>query len=211
MENKSVIDKYVERLNSSVGLSNIKRNVEDNKIYFEYKDNEYRLRMPNYKERKILDTTKRDKYLELVGKVPCEQDLIIKLEQSGKSIKKIKKQIDDLEKDKEKYQELLAREARQDPKTENKKTIDKLITEIKTIVYKQTVLAYNKIQLLSPALENQVNDVELEQVILLLFEKKQDNNWVKVYNTKDDLDKENNQELLNNAAEMVRDLGVCNG
>lgn len=208
MENKSVIDKYIKRMNDSLGLSNIKRNIEDNKIFFEYKEIEYRFIMPNYKDRTFLNNTKQAKYLELVGKVPCEEELIDKLEKSGKSIKKLKDQIGNLQIDKDKFQELLAREARPKSEDENKETIDTLINQIHTTTYKQVVLANQKAQLLSPCLEIQVKDVELEAVILRLFEKKIDEKWVKVYNAKEDLDEETDNELLNNAAEMARDLGV---
>lgn len=210
MKKEKLVEKYIERLNDSLGLSNIKRNVENNKIYFEHNKTEYRIRMPNYKERKIIDLAKRDKYLSLVGTIPCEEDLIIKLEQSGKSIKKIKDKIADLELDKEKYQELLARETKQNQDKEDKESIDKLITEIQTIVYKQVTLAYNKAQLLSPSLENQVKDAELESIILVLFEKKQKDDWVKTYKNKEELDNEIDSELLNNTAEMCRDLGILN-
>jgi len=208
MSNKSMIDGYIKRLDDSLGINNIKRNIEDNKIYFEYKDAEYRIRMPNYKEKKIINTTKRNTYLELAGKVPCEKLLIEQLKQSGKSIEKIQKEIDNLEIDKEKYQELLAKEAKPDPKRENKKAIDELIKEIQTIVYKQVTLISNKMDLLSPCLENQVKESELESIILCLFEKKEKDNWVKVYNTKDELDNETDQILLDNTVEMARNLGV---
>lgn len=209
MSDKTTIDNYIERLDKSLGLSNVKRNVEDNKIYFEYKDIEYRLRMPNYKEKKIINTTKRNTYLKLVAeKIPCEKLLIEQLKQSGKSIEKIQKEIDNLEIDKEKYQELLAKEAKPDEKRENKKVIDELIKEIETIVYKQVTLISNKMDLLSPCLENQIKESELEAIILNLFEKKVEENWLPVYVNKEELDNEIDQILLDHVVGMARDLGV---
>ena len=212
MENtdKVFIEKYVERLNKSTGLNNIKRNIEDNKIFWDYKEIEYRLKMPSYGERKIIDNAKKAKYLELAGKVPCEDELIKQLAQSGKSIKKIRAEIKNLEMDKEKYQELLAKEAKPDPKHEDKKTIKETIDEIEKIVYKQVVLNYEIIQLLSPSIENQIKDIALECVILNLFDKKVEDKWVKVYEDKTKLDAEEDSVLLDNAVEMAANLGIYN-
>ena len=212
MENtdKVFIEKYVERLNKSTGLNNIKRNIEDNKIFWSYKEIEYRLKMPSYGERKIIDNAKKAKYLELAGKVPCEDELIKQLAQSGKSIKKIRAEIKNLEMDKEKYQELLAKEAKTDPKHEDKKAIKETIDEIEKIVYKQVVLNYEIIQLLSPSIENQIKDIALECVILNLFDKKVEDKWVKVYEDKTKLDAEEDSVLLDNAVEMAANLGIYN-
>lgn len=208
MENQTLINKYIERLNKSAGLDNVRRNVEDNKIYFDYKEKEYRVRMPNYKEKKIINSLKREKFLELVGTAPCRDKLIIDLEKSGKSISAIQREIDNLNMDKEKYQELLAKEAKTDSEKEDKEAIEKLITQISTIVYRQVELSVYKNQLLAPCLEIQMQDMELEAIILTLLEKKVEDRWERVYASKEDLDKEEDEEFLNNAAELARDLGV---
>lgn len=210
MENKGLIDKIVNKIDKSMGLSNVKRNIEDNKLYFEYKEIEYRLRMPNYKERKIIDKFKGARYLELVGTTPCKDKLIADLELSGKSVKKIRDQISDLDIDKGKLQEFLAKEAKPDAKHENKEAIEKLIADIRVVVYKQVTLLNEEFQLLSPCIENQIKDVELEGIILNLFDKKVDEKWIKVYNNKEELNNEEDSELLDNAVQLSADLGVYN-
>jgi transposase len=130
--------------------------VYDNKLHFKYKEEIYRVRLPNQKEHSNANSYKNQKYVQLL-----QQKDTLTIKQITKLLKE-KQDIDisDLDKEAKKLetemtQVYLTLAKRKDTETN---AIEELKKQLKEIREKRLTVILEKAGLLAPAIENQVQD-----------------------------------------------------
>lgn len=195
---------FLDRLNKLSAMDDTELNIKDNKIYFKHNDVQYRIRKPVYKEKKAIDQTRIAAYNQcLLSKVPFEKQLIESLKINGEDVSKIEKTILDLETKKKTLYIELATET-------DDATVEALQSDIYTLSVEQVSLSVQKSRLLSASLEYQVWAAVVEMCVFLLLEKEQDDQFVKVFDKREDFDNCQDVDLIEKASYLLDELGVIN-
>jgi len=187
MENKtqqmfsdSLYDLELNNFNNSI--------IQDNKIIFIVNDKTYRIRMPIQSEQAVVDN-KRNlaqlDYLKMEGCITRKQ-LIQQLKTIGIF------DIDKIEEDREK----LTRELKHlwiliaTKSSENKKYIEEYTSKVIKIQNELKNLSIDIATQLAPSLESRLEKFIIEYMTFLCTDKQNDKNWIKVWETFDDFQKE---------------------
>ena len=130
--------------------------IQDNKIHFKYKDDIYRVRLPNQKEHSNANSYKNTKYVQLL-----KQDDTLTIKQLVTLLKEKQDiDIDVMDKDAAKLEDELTQvyltlAKKKDTET---KAIEDLKKKLEEIRNKRLTIVMEKAGYLAPAIENQVQD-----------------------------------------------------
>jgi hypothetical protein len=163
--------------------------IQDNKLPFNYEDGRYRVRMPSQGEKYEAEDYRGQKQIEFIQRPNCktEADLrkilkennvvdLDKLEAKSKHIQKLIKNV---------YLKLA-------PKySEDKSGIDSDIDKINELQIELQDITHEISKHLAPALEQRLEGVYLEYLVYLCSEKFENENWVKIWKSFGDYQKDN--------------------
>lgn len=179
------LNEILEELQKDLVNSDI---VQDNKIVFPLGNNLYRVRMPNQKDLTVASNMKSVKYVELLR---LKDILTIKqitklLKEKDVDISEIDSQIKGYEDEMHEIYLTMAKK-----KDSEEKAISQLKKELEAVRKKRMDLVMEKVDLLAPALENQVNEFYYKYLTFLCteqYEEKEINNivtgdWKSVWKT----------------------------
>ena len=179
------LNEILEELQKDLVNSDI---VQDNKIVFPLGNNLYRVRMPNQKDLTVASNMKSVKYVELLR---LKDILTIKqitklLKEKDVDISEIDSQIKGYEDEMHEIYLTMAKK-----KDSEEKAISQLKKELEAVRKKRMDLVMEKVDLLSPALENQVNEFYYKYLTFLCteqYDEKEINNiatgdWKPVWKT----------------------------
>ena len=194
MEDKKVrqemIKKFDKKIKDIEDLDYAKDIIKDNKIQFIINKINYRVRKPTFKEKQLLRIFKAKKRNEFIqdSNLKLREELILEHKKSGIDIEAMDEQIRVLEKHKKE-----ARLKQAQVKDADKPKLTEKIEEIRS---KQIEISLKKQSLL----ENSIEDLWVEYVnaylVYLVLEIEENNKWKKVFNTFEELENSDNDELL---------------
>jgi len=163
--------------------------IQDNKLPFNYENNCYRVRMPSQKERFDAEEYRSEKQIEFIQRKNCKtkdelrkilkENNVADLDLLEKKAEKIRKQF------KEVYLKLAPRF------NEEKEKIQEEIDKINDLQSSLMEITQEITKHLSPSLEDRLEGVYLEYLTYQCTEKLNDKEWVKVWNTFEDWEKDN--------------------
>jgi len=181
-------------------MANLERNnfddslIKDNKICFIVNENLYRVRMPNQGEQSLAEHQRNLEQLSYLKQEGCitKNQLILQLKNSGIDIDKLEEERTELTKELKKYWFLLAT-----VDSTNKNKITEYSDKIKEIqnILKNSVM--NIAVYLSPCLESRLESFYIKYMTYICTEKQVNNEWIKVWNTFEDFNKD---DILGNTA-----------
>jgi hypothetical protein len=176
-----------KKIDEMLNLNNIKELIRSNEQIFEYNGITYRVRKPTYKQRQEAYTKRIEKYTELLknDKYLLEEDLKktylkrnINVETIANDMQNLIVKRDDLML---KLGELLKNGA---PDSD----LNLLKQEIEDLNDRISVLAFKRTSLLEFSIEQQVMMYTYSYFTFLLSEKKEGENWVRVWNKFEDFE-----------------------
>jgi len=188
-------DKKLEELTKIVNLKDLPGMVEDNFIPFEYKEENYRIRKPKFREKKELQNLRAQKYMELLkvkdNEGNCvyksEGDLIAYYKEQGIDIAALDSEVKKLQIQLKDAYFKLGEAIKDGLKEEQLRPFEDDIDVIKN---KMSKLLVKKTHYLEFSIENQLIIESFYFLAFLLTEKsvkeEEEEKWVKVWNTYND-------------------------
>ncbi len=204
MEDENKLSEVKKEIEKTVDYFKVEDILKKNTVEFEYKGNSYRVRKPVYKEVLEANNKKLAKYTEFLeakddnGKFiyKSEADWIKLHKDRGVDIDAMSKRIANLVIQREKVMlrlgEDIANKLNEQDREKYKQEVQEYTKEIQQ-------LSIEKTNLLGASIENQVMIYYYTYVTYLVTEKKDGENWVKVWNSFTDFEKEDNG-LINKAS-----------
>ncbi len=185
-DKKELAKKLTKEMQQADQLSNLEEMLKNNVIEFELKGITYRVRQPTIKERQEVKREKNKKYLELLNddSYLFQEHIIEKLEKKGKSIAKMVEAMNKLQEQIERLQLKLAEYG--NAKEKDNKIITDLKLKIFELMEERNLISMKKAELLSGSIEDTLLEFETTYFAYLLLEKKEGDNWVRVFNKYDD-------------------------
>lgn len=201
-EKKKEQKEFLQSLIDAEKLTESERVIQDNKIVFKVDDDLYRVRSANYDEQMEIETFRRKKYLEFVNKDDYlfKNQWIEKYKKKGIDISKIEHKILEYQ---DKIEKLMLRLA----KLSDKNAVEQLEKEIYEIKSKQAALHFEKVELLSYCIEEQLNMAVTSFYCYIVLEvKNKENKWNRVFKNYDEFSKSDNTKLINKSFYNVSEL-----
>jgi len=180
-----------QKLQEMGTLDEIEKLIQDNTIEFTYNETRYRVRKPTYEETEKLNYERMKKYNEMMldDNYKLEEQWIKDYKAKGIDINKMDTQLIE---NQTKEHELLRKIAKQKIESE----VEKLKERVLELRLTKEELLTKKSELLQFSIETQITNYVNECLCALVFEKKEDKEWVKVFKTHKDLLKSNDQDLI---------------
>lgn len=184
MDNENLMEVLEELQKDTLNTEEI----QDNKLFFMFDDNSYRVRMPNQKENAIANNYKNKIYIQLLQEKNDDgnpahmmlKNLIILLKETNQAdIAQFDKLAKELENELTQLYLTLAKK-----KTSEKKVIKKIKTEMAVVRNKRLAIIIEKAGYLSPAIEHQTQDDYYRCMTAICTEKLVDeekDKWTKVW------------------------------
>lgn len=172
----------LDELRSKIHLEKL---IANNTYEFEIEDKKYRVRLPNKKELSECEEERAKKLLEMLQKPDTykEREQWIKLYKNmGIDIKEMEAKIDT--KSQEVKQLYVSLTESQD---ENLK--QRLANEIEEIVNAQSKIAEEIKEKLKYSIEDTLNEYGNDSLMIKVFEKLEEPNWIRVYKSREDVEK----------------------
>lgn len=161
--------------------------VKDNKICFPYKGQDYRIRKSTQPEKRQMSEIRTQKFNQLLQEVGdtgkpkyiLKEQLIDIYEKRGISLSKMNQELIELS---HKEEDKLLKLASND----NEKQVKLLKDEIQGLRDDQTEISIRKAELLEFSLEDTLKEFMNTYLCYILLEKKEKDNWVRVFKTHED-------------------------
>lgn len=172
--------------------------VKDNKIEFKSGDKTYRVRKPNFPERHDVQQIRRKKYLELLK----DDDMLFRKQWTKLYKEKgidIDKMEDDVKRKQGEVEALLLRLVKIQS-TEPVKTLKDEITKLRSEQYELTI---EKTDLLQYSVEDQLLLHVNTYTTYLVLERKEDEKWIRHFETFEQFQKCENGDLMAKAFEYI--------
>uniref|UniRef100_A0A6M3K6R6 Uncharacterized protein n=1 Tax=viral metagenome TaxID=1070528 RepID=A0A6M3K6R6_9ZZZZ len=186
---------YIDKVNDLLNLNEIADLVKSNEKIFEVNNISYRIKKPSYKQRQEVYKKKMEKYIDFLKdeKYLLEKDLKILYSKRGIDIDKMNIELENKMRRRDEMMIKLG-EAIKNKSGDNDLQI--LKREIESMNDEIQILAVEKSNLLDPSIEKQVSIFIYSYFTFVLAEKKDGENWLKVWNTYEDYEN-GEQELIN--------------
>ncbi|MHA1437989.1 MAG: hypothetical protein ACTSPD_10465 [Promethearchaeota archaeon] len=193
-DKKEIAKQLLEKFSDLINIDLTDSMIQDNKIPFIHEDKQYRIRRPNYKERMEVSKLRTKKLTELLrDESSITQDELIALyKKKGIDINAMSKKIIELQK---KIEDLLLRLAEE----KDEVSIKRAKEEIYILYREQAVISAEKLDLLAPSIEMQLNELIISYFSYLLLEIEVEDKsepvkegseypkkWIKVFKTFED-------------------------
>ncbi len=199
MDNEQLILESMNQLQTNYFNNRI---VQDNKLVKIIGDKTYRVRMPIQSEQAIVDHQCNLVHLRYLKEEGCisKENLIKQIKEVGLfDIEKAEEQREELVRELKKYWNILATQS-----SDRKISIQECITKIASIEKDLQNIAVEIAKHLSPALESRLEKFRLEYLTFLCSDiKESKDTWVRVWNTYEDFQKEDNSFVETLAIEMT--------
>lgn len=178
----------LQRLEESNRMEN---RVKDNKIVFTVKDVKYRVKMPNLEEQEEINNARRAKKIKLMDDTSylLEEEWVKKYKAKGIDIAKMKENIRKLQADIKSSLLKLA-------KTIGVDAVKKVEEEIGELRDKQIEKTIEITNLLSDSLESQLKIFTDSYTAYLIFEKKENDKWIKAFKNYEEFNKCEDIDLI---------------
>lgn len=194
-----------EVLKKTLEEEKIKQMIENNEVEFEVENIKYKVKKPTHQDRQEVFKKKCEKQVELLKERNNdgtfrnlnEKDLIKLYKERGIDIDEISKTINSLQV-KEKQLLLKLGKDLKDQRPDN--ILDSQRKEISDIREKMINLSIERTDLLDMSIESQLLMFIYAYYTYLVTERFENDNWIKNWNSFDDYNKENNNELVNLAS-----------
>jgi hypothetical protein len=201
MENNKLgqAQKIVDDMSKELELSKIEELIKDNKIIFNYKEQKYRVRLLNLKEKEELDFLRRKKFGQLIKDkdILLEKDLIIQYKERGINIDEIDDQIKKINAEELDLQIKLGESI---SKNEPETILKTYGEQIKELIINKQVLNAQKTLLLEFSLENQLLNYVAQIITYLSSDTFKNEIWERIFNNLDDFQNSHDEELINKLA-----------
>jgi hypothetical protein len=174
-------EKIVKDLIERKDLTDVEAMILDNKIEFDYKDKKYRVRMLSLNEKRELHELRLAKYGRLLNNadILTEQQLIKVYKE--KEIANIEQMNDDIKKIEIEIRSLSLKEGEALANKESLNVLNEYKEKILELQFKRQVLSYQKADLLSYSLQNQLENYVAEYITYLSFDVLIDEKWERVF------------------------------
>ena len=195
--------KLTDIIDKAEELDKLEEMIKNNVIYFSCDGIEYRVRKPNYAERQELREVKIKKHAELRNNSiwKYEVELIKELKTKGIDILDMQMEIARIQ---EKIEELQLKLAEfGDQKEADNGIIVELKMQIYNLLVEQRAIALKKIEYLSESIEAELLSLVNSYTCYLGLEKKEAENWVKVFKNYEEFMDSENENLLNLVAHYM--------
>jgi biopolymer transport protein ExbD len=171
--------------------------IQDNKLHFRYKEDIYRVRLPNQKENSDATNYKNKQYIKLLQEdntLTLKQLKKVLIEKQDIDIDKLDEQAKTLEDEMTQLYLTLSKK-----KNSETKSIQELKDKINKVRDKRVEIVLEKAGYLAPAIENQVQDDYYRFLTAICTEKltkvEDTENWNRVWNTYSDYEKDDSKLL----------------
>ncbi len=194
-EKVKIKNEFLDTIKDLEQMTEITNLVKDNRIVFNVKGINYRVRKPNYNEQLEIEKFRRKEYLRLINDDTMffRKQWIEKYRKKGIYIDKMETDIKRLQSEIEKLMLRLA-------KTDNKTDIEKLKNQIEKLRNEQATINIEKTDLLSYSVEDQLLVAVNSYYTYIVLEKQtKDKKWEKAFNNYDDFMDSKNKELISKA------------
>jgi len=193
--------KIVEEMDKDINLKRAEELIRDNKIQFEYKDKQYRVRMLNLKEKEELDMLRRKKFGQLIQDkdILLEKDLIKVLKTRDIDVDKIN---DDIKKLEVGELDLQIKLGEAISKNENETILKRYKEQIEEIRLKIAILNTQKTLILEFSLENQLLNYISQIITYLSADILEDGIWRRMFNSLVEFQSYSDESLINRAGQM---------
>lgn len=179
-------EKLQDKINQNSDLVEIEEMIKNNYIQWEYNGAIYKVRKPTFGEQQELRKAKIKKHSELRSDngYKYEKQIIIELKEKGISIASLVNKQIEIGKQIEELQLQLAKFGNE--KEGEVKAITDLKLQIYTLMTERNNLALEKMEYLSDSIENELLIFVNSYACSLVLEKKEGDNWIKVFKTYED-------------------------
>ena len=192
----------------------VEESISDNKIEFEYNNNKYRVVQPSYKEKMEANKRRLEKQIAMLKekdengnfKYMSEKDLYLLYKERGIDLQEYDRKIELLKNRELELSNQLGKALKE--KEQGKEAIKKEIEEVRDRVKE---LIMDKTYFLEVSIEQQVNVFLYSYFTSIMTEVYKDNKWVKVWNSFDEYENEEDEKLLNLAISYSTLLIINNG
>lgn len=187
---EEAIKKFNEKIKEIDDSENVKELIKDNKIPFAIKEKNYRIRKPIFREKQQLRIFKAKKSSEFMATsgLKLREELVVEHKKNGIDIEAMDDEITNLEKSKNIVRIKLIKV--------NDNDKPKLKEQIEDLSAKQIQVSLKKQSLL----ENSIEDLLIEYVnaylIYLVLEEQKEDKWTRVFNSFEELEDSDNDDLL---------------
>lgn len=194
----SEAEKIVKSMESEIELSKMEELIKDNKITFDYKDNKYRVRLLNLKEKEELDQLRRKKFGQLMRDkdILLEKDLIVQYKERGIDIDELDSQIKITNAEELDLQMKLGESI---SKNENEITLKTYKNQIEELRTRKQIFNTQKNLLLTFSLENSLLNFVAQVITYLSLEEKKDDRWQRMFQTLEMFQTYEDEELIDKA------------
>jgi hypothetical protein len=203
MENNRIDEarKIVKEMDEDINLKRAEELIRDNKIQFEYKEKQYRVRMLNLKEKEELDMLRRKKFGQLIQDkdILLEKDLIKVLKTRDIDVDKINDDIKKLEVGELDLQMKLGESI---SKNEDEIILKRYKDQIEEIRIKKAILDTQKTLILEFSLENQLLNYISQIITYLSADILEDGIWRRMFNSLVEFQSYSDESLINRAGQM---------
>lgn len=194
---KEIIRKLTNRLREIDEMYETEDLIKDNKILFNYREQEYRIRKPTRQEKKEMGEKRIQKFNQLLQEVDekekpkyiLREQLIDIYEKRDISFEKMNQKLIELN---HKHDDKLLKLAQ----TDNEKRVKELKNEIREIREEQAEISTRKADLLEYSLEDTLKEFMNTYFCYLLLEKKEKKTWARVFKTYEDFMNSEDSELV---------------
>lgn len=170
--------------------------LSNNEYEFKYKDVDYKVVKPSFKQKQEVYRKKSEKFSSLLKnkELLLEKDLIAQFKERGININEFDDKIAVLEQEKNSLKEKLGKAlAIGAPESDLKTFKDEIIK----IINEQTSLTVQKFSYLQFSLENQLKMFAYTYVTILITFVKKDDKWVRIWNTFEEFEAYEDEDFIN--------------
>lgn len=189
--------KITEAINQADELDKLEEMIRNNIIYFPFEGKEYRVRIPNYKEKQEIREVKVKRHNELRNDSAWkyEAELIKELDKKGISIVNMQNRMLEIHQKIEELQLKLAEFG--DQKEEDNKIITDLKLQIYNLLVEQRSVALEKAEILSESIEAELLSLINSYTCYIGLEVKEAESWIKAFKNYEEFMNSEKEELLN--------------
>lgn len=187
-------DEVLKEINTLLNLNDIADLINSNEKIFEFEGVTYRVRKPNFNQKQEIYNKKMERYIEMLknDKYLLAKDLVELYKKRGIDLNELDINLKNKIKKRDDFMVKLGGEIKNNANDESLKVLK---TEIEELNLAIQVLSIEKTSYLEISIENQLNSYIYSYCIYLVTEKKDGENWVKVWDSYDKF-MNDKQELL---------------
>lgn len=189
------IEEVEKKVKEILNISEVEDLIKSNEKIVDYKDVTYRVKKPNFRQKQETYSKRVERFTYLLkdDKYMLESDLISNYKKRGIDIDDISKKINDLQ---IKRNDLMFNLGEAIKKGSSDSDLNKYKEEIESLNNEIRILTFQKTSYLEFSIENQVMIYMYSYLTFILTEKKDGENWVRLWNTWEEF-QSSSEDLIN--------------